>query len=272
MRRGRLLILILTFTVIFSFAGCGSENSKKDDPNRTTIEENLKEVSLPDYEVIKIEDSSYNKVVNKVMHVCVKSSDYTLDDLLNIAQKEALKYTKENKVNALTIGFYENESSIGNGYELGRVDYAPKGSFSKGADVETGDYSSFEFGNYLQEKDKTSVDDSLEEGQTDVEQIKSDFSVYGDNVEASKDGNTLNISINVNDIDGGVDQLSTPSDESIISSFVNVCLTNLKSDIETINLKINYGEHVIEALLSTSELKFDNGRYFTSEYITSCIK
>lgn len=271
MIKSKLVVLMLTFTMVFSLVGCGNESSKKDDPNRTSIEERLKEVTLPDYEVIKIEDSSYNDVVNKIIHICVKSSDYTLDDLLNIAEKEALEYTKENEVNALTIGFYENESLIGNGYELGRVDYAPEGNFTKGADVKTGDYSTFEFGNYLEEKE-VSLDNSLEEGETDIEQIKSDFSVYGDTVEASKNGSNLNINISVANTDEGVDNLTTPSDESIISSYVNICLMNLKNDIETIDIKVVYGEKTIEAVLKSSELNFENGRQFTSEYITSCIK
>ena len=272
MRRVKLLALILTFTMAFAFVGCGNKSSKKEDPNRASIEESLNEVSLPEYKVVKVEDSSYNEVVNKVMVIKINDSNYTLDDLLNIAKKEALDYTDENEINALTMGFYEDESTVGNGYELGRVDYAPQGSFSKGADVETGDYSTFEFGNYLQEKDTSLTDTGLEEGETDVEQIKSDFSVYGDSIETSKDGSTLNITIEVSDADGSVDRETIPSDESIISSYVNICLTNLKNDIETLNIKVIYGENNIEAVLSTSELKFHNGRQFTSEYIKSCIK
>lgn len=74
-----------------------------------------------------------------------------MEQLESIAKKEALKYTKDNKVNALAIGFYEDEKNIGKGYDMGRVEYVPNGEWSDAINIQSGDYSNFKFVNHLEE-------------------------------------------------------------------------------------------------------------------------
>ena len=150
--------LILITTIALSITGCSNEekNTKSDNagnnieqikPNEESVQE---EIELPNYKVALVDDANIGNVIRETLHIVVEG-DYTLEQLNTIAEKEALEYVEQNKVNALAVGFYEDENNIGKGYDMGRVEYVPYGEWSKAMDVKSGDYSNFEFVNYLQE-------------------------------------------------------------------------------------------------------------------------
>lgn len=108
------------------------------------------EKKLPEYEVESIDNANIGPIIRETLNVVVYG-EYVLDDLYEIAEKEAKEYIKENNVNALAIGFYEDKSKIGTGYEMGYVEYVPNGNWADAVNIEAGDYSNFKFVNKLYE-------------------------------------------------------------------------------------------------------------------------
>lgn len=115
-------------------------------------EENIK---LPSYKVERVDSSEYAGAISDTLHVLV-NGEYTNDDLYKIAEKEIKAYTIAHKVNAVTVGFYKSEDHVGKGYEMGYVEYVPNGNRTDALIVTAGDYSSFQFVDYLQDKNNLS--------------------------------------------------------------------------------------------------------------------
>ncbi len=136
MKKRKNIIILCFFIAIFIFSCSNSD-----------VEDSKSQVN---YEIVLVDDVNVGNVIRETIHIVV-DGEYTLDELNTIAEKEALKYVKENKVNALAVGFYTDEDNIGKGYDMGRVEYVPYGNWAKAMEVKSGDYSNFEFVNYLNE-------------------------------------------------------------------------------------------------------------------------
>ena len=91
------------------------DNTSSNSDNKEDIAN--EDIELPTYKIALIDDSNIANAIIKTIHIVV-DGDYTLSQLNTIAEKEALAYVSKNKVNALAIGFYENEKNIGKGYDM----------------------------------------------------------------------------------------------------------------------------------------------------------
>ena len=265
--------LILITTITLSLTGCSNQDSNENLDNNTSIEQmNLdqEDMEWPNYKIALIDDSNIANAIRETLHIVVEG-EYNLEQLNAIAEKEALEYVKNNKVNALAIGFYEDEKNIGKGYDMGRVEYVPYGDWGRALDVKTGDYSNFEFVNYLCESRSqyftkgTPITEDI--GETDINLVKADIENLGNelNVSVTKQNDKLIISI-------------IETEESIfevnelnITAYTDWCLDNIKSDIKTIDFTVKTTNGTIRALLDTSEVSTSNGRYFDSGYVSENI-
>ena len=145
------------------------------------------------------------------------------------------------------------------------------GDWGRALDVKTGDYSNFEFVNYLCESRSqyftkgTPITEDI--GETDINLVKADIENLGNelNVSVTKQNDKLIISI-------------IETEESIfevnelnITAYTDWCLDNIKSDIKTIDFTVKTTNGTIRALLDTSEVSTSNGRYFDSGYVSENI-
>ena len=266
--------LILITTIMISITGCNNEESNINNDNITNIEQtqsDKEEIDLPNYKVALVDDANIGNVIRETLHIVVEG-DYTLEQLNTIAEKEALAYVEQNKVNALAVGFYEDENNIGKGYDMGRVEYVPYGEWAKAMDVKAGDYSNFEFVNYLQESISLSLPQGTsiieDKGETDINVVKSDIeSVYdGLDVNVTKKSDVLVIKV----IE--TQDAIFPASEITISAYTDWCLDNIKSDIKSIDFTVETNNGTVRALLDTSKIETSNGRYFDSNYIAENIQ
>ena len=269
--------LILITAIVLSITGCSNEEVNTNNDNSDTIsnieqtQSDKENTDLPNYKVALVDDANIGNVIRETLHIVV-DGDYTLEQLNTIAEKEALAYVKQNKVNALAVGFYEDENNIGKGYDMGRVEYVPYGDWAKAIDVKSGDYSNFEFVNYLQESISSSLPQGTsiteDKGETDINLVKSDIEGVNDglDVNVTKKGDVLVINV------VETQDAMFPANELTISAYTDWCLDNIKSDIKSIDFTVETNNGTVRALLDTSKVETSNGRYFDSNYIAKNIQ
>ena len=269
--------LILITAIVLSITGCSNEEVNTNNDNSDTIsnieqtQSDKENTDLPNYKVALVDDANIGNVIRVTLHIVV-DGDYTLAQLNTIAEKEALAYVKQNKVNALAVGFYEDENNIGKGYDMGRVEYVPYGDWAKAIDVKAGDYSNFEFVNYLQESISSSLPQGTsiteDKGETDINLVKSDIEGVNDglDVNVTKKGDVLVINV------VETQDAMFPANELTISAYTDWCLDNIKSDIKSIDFTVETNNGTVRALLDTSKVETSNGRYFDSNYIAKNIQ
>lgn len=269
--------LILITAIVLSITGCSNEEVNTNNDNSDTIsnieqtQSDKEDTDLPNYKVALVDDANIGNVIRETLHIVV-DGDYTLEQLNTIAEKEALAYVKQNKVNALAVGFYEDENNIGKGYDMGRVEYVPYGDWAKAIDVKAGDYSNFEFVNYLQESISSSLPQGTsiteDKGETDINLVKSDIEGVNDglDVNVTKKGDVLVINV------VETQDAMFPANELTISAYTDWCLDNIKSDIKSIDFTVETNNGTVRALLDTSKVETSNGRYFDSNYIAKNIQ
>ena len=269
--------LILITLMALAITGCSKEESNINNDSGDTVTNieqtqlDKEESDLPNYKVALIDDANIGNAIRETLHIVVEE-DYTLEQLYDIAQKEALAYVSENKVNALAIGFYEDEDNIGQGYDMGRVEYVPYGDWSKAVDVETGDYSNFEFVNHLEESISSYFTEGTpiteDEGETDINLVKSDIEGVYDGLDVNVTKKNSVLIINVVETQDAI----LEANELTISAYTDWCLDNIKSDIKSIDFTVETNNGTVRALLDTSKIETDNGRYFNSNYIAENIQ
>ena len=221
------------------------------------------EVSLPEYRVEEVSDSSIAGCVRKTLEVVV-TGEYTNEDLYNIAEKEIKDYSTKNKVNGLTVGFYESVDRIGNGYEMGRVEYFPKGEISEAINVKAGDYSTFKMVNLIEDKIELPKGEELKVGSSDIDGIKSEFKEVMDGNEVQMNLSSRVLKVVVTEAE---DHPFADADENAITPYTDWTLDNMKDDIKTIDITIKRPTSSVRAKLDMAEMKTDNGRYFDLFYI-----
>ncbi|MGL5574589.1 MAG: hypothetical protein ACRDCW_03430, partial [Sarcina sp.] len=150
------------------------EKNTESESINLVVENNEEVIDLPSYYIEEVEDTSIGNCIRKTLHIVV-TGEYNKDELYKIAEKEIKDYSTKNKINALVVGFYENAEKIGNGYEMGRVEYAPNGIWGNAMDVKAGDYTTFKIVNLIEDKLELPKGEDLQNGATDIEQIKNDF-------------------------------------------------------------------------------------------------
>jgi len=274
----RIISLIVVSIISISVIGCSNKNDVDDnDLSTNTSAGNEQQMEsdvdndLPDYKIALIDDSNIANAIRETIHIVI-DGDYTLEQLESIAKKEALKYTKDNKVNALAIGFYEDEKNIGKGYDMGRVEYVPNGEWSDAINIQSGDYSNFKFVNHLEESISlklpkgTSI--SEDKGETNVDLVKSDIKDINDNIKIDIDKQDDALIIKVTEVE---DPILT-ADENTIASYTDWCLDNIKSDIKIIDFTVKMPSSSVRAMLETSKIETDNGRYYDANYIAENLK
>lgn len=266
--------IILIMTIVLSITGCSKEDSNKSNVNTEQTQSNVNvedNIELPNYKVALVDDANIGDVIRETLHIVIEG-DYTLEQLNVIAEKEELAYAEQNKVNELDVGFYEDENNIGKGYDMGRVEYVPYGEWSKAMDVKAGDYSNFEFANYLHESILSSLQQGTsiteDKGKTDINLVKSDIEgVYdGLDVNVTKKDDVLVVNV------VETQDVIFPANELTISAYTDWCLDNIKSDIKSIDFTVETNNGTVRALLDTSKIETSNGRYFDSNYIAENIQ
>lgn len=227
------------------------------------------ETKLPAYTVNSVDDTSVGSTVRKTLNIVVTDTEYTLDDLYNIAEKEIKSYINSTKINAITAGFYNSADHIGKGYDMGRVEYVPNGNFADAVKVKTGDYSSFKFVNYLSEPLKLTSGEELQDGTSNLETIKNDFAkIYSDaSVTAEIKDSTLYITSTEAE-----DHPFAAADENAIACYTDFSLDNIMGDIKYLDITVIRPSSRVHAALDMSKMSTDNGRYFDSNYIRANIK
>lgn len=273
--KSKLIFAIVTVSI--GMVGCSTEDSK--DVNLTTQQEiskennsanEVQEENLPNYKIALIDDSNIGNIVRETLHIVVED-DFNLDQLKSIAEKEALNYTKDHDVNALAIGFYQDEANIGKGYDMGRVEYVPNGKWSDAVNITAGNYENFKFVDYLEEPLDLPKGESIEStsGQTDIEMVKSDILNVNSDIQLNvdKDGSTLLIKIKEKE-----DHPLVAAEENAIASYTDWCLENIKSDISCIDISVERPNSSVRAVLNMSDMETSNGRYFDTSYIANNIK
>ncbi|MEG2110528.1 MAG: hypothetical protein RRY19_12145 [Clostridium sp.] len=238
-------------------------DEKKEEENQLEKVDQKEEEKLPQYEIVSVDDTSIGRAVRKTINIVVKG-DYTLDGLYKVAEKEINLYIDKNKINALTVGFFTDKDHIGEGYDMGRVEYVPNGVFGDAVNVESGDYSSFKLVNYLEEPIAFEKGEELKEGKSDLNKIKKDFEeVYGDTkVTVNLDGEVLYVKINEAE-----DNEFFEADENAISTYTDFSLDNIKSDVKYLDITVKRPSSSVRSKLQMSEMETDNGRYFDTDYI-----
>lgn len=239
------------------------EDVQVEKPVEVKKEKPVEVVKLPEYKVDIIDNSNIGDCIRETLHIVV-IGNYTKDDLYKIAEKEIKDYTSKNKVNALTVGFYESSDMIGNGYEMGRVEYVPNGVFGDAVNVEAGDYSTFEIVNLIEDKVSLPKGEEIKEGTSDISKIKSEFEsvMSGSKVDINLEGSTLNVVITEEEDHPFVD-----ADENAIAVYTDWTLDNMKGDIQTLDITVKRPESSVRSKLKMSDMKTSNGRYFDAEDI-----
>jgi len=111
----------------------------KDDKSST----NIKSTSIPDYQIVQIEDVSFGNTKRYSVNVITKTLDYEAIKQVGIAVVE--KYKQEKSFNAISVFINDHVEFVGHGYSLGRVIYAPNGEWGKAMEVNTGEYSKMQY-------------------------------------------------------------------------------------------------------------------------------
>ena len=114
--------------LIFDFSDDASANLKKVNTKRNTESKNTIAKTYY-YNIVKAEDLSYGKIKRLQYRVKLKEN-YSQNDLENIS-KEIISNAPN--VNAISIGFYSNDSEVGGAYTVGQANYAPNGKWSDAA-------------------------------------------------------------------------------------------------------------------------------------------
>lgn len=139
----RILVLLLTLTILMTVVGCGKEPKEEVD---------MDEGKVANYEVVNKGDISIAAAKRYAWDVVVKE-EMSVEDLEKLSKEIVEQAKKEKEFNALVIGFYDYEEYIGTGHALGKTEYAPEGDWSKADTVKTGDYKKMDYEYGLMEKD-----------------------------------------------------------------------------------------------------------------------
>lgn len=140
----------ITFLLVLIFIGLMF--AFNEESNTTTAnsknEQSSVDLSSIKSNVVSTSDSIFGPIKRITLNVVV-SGDLTKEKLFELGKVLASNYIKTNKVNALSVGFYNNASEIGKGYTHGNVDYVPNGKWEDAINVKAGDYKTFKFVDHI---------------------------------------------------------------------------------------------------------------------------
>lgn len=137
---GKKMKIGLIVVAVLVLAGIGQRmlNSKEEDK---PIKEN---VEIVDYEIINKNDNSMPNAKRYALDVVVNEKA-TEEELKALSEKIVEDIKKEEDFNAISIGFYDDEKDVGEGYTLGSIDYAPNGKWGDASSVKAGQYDKMEY-------------------------------------------------------------------------------------------------------------------------------
>ncbi|KHF39998.1 DUF4875 domain-containing protein [Halalkalibacter okhensis] len=114
----------------------------------TTTEKEMAEENqqgVPSYTIVEEEDLSNGNTIRFAYWV-VPSNIYIGKEAIEAIVMDVVEEAKEGKeFNAVVVWVIDDERQVGKGYTLAKFEYAPKGDWTKAADVVAGDYSTHEF-------------------------------------------------------------------------------------------------------------------------------
>lgn len=106
-----------------------------------------------DYYIARIDNANFGNIIKETLHIVILSK-FSEEQLFEIAKTETERYISKNKVNSLTVGFYDksvldNDEWYISGFTHGQVDYLPNGDWNNISNINTGDYKTFQFVNKI---------------------------------------------------------------------------------------------------------------------------
>lgn len=116
----------------------------QDSPSSSSPTQTTEASRLPEYRMIRTEDSSYGRVIRQAVRIRVPKH-YTKGEVERIAHAVADSIGNLRRLNALMMYFYGPDSPIPGFPDVARVEWAPYGDWSKAHEVQSGDYSSFKY-------------------------------------------------------------------------------------------------------------------------------
>ncbi|MGL5577481.1 MAG: hypothetical protein ACRDCW_18235, partial [Sarcina sp.] len=118
--------------------------------------------------------------------------------------------------------------------------------------------------NLIEDKLELPKGEDLQNGATDIEQIKNDFQevMSGSSVEMNLTNGVLKAVITEKE-----DHPFADADENAIANYTDWTLDNMKGDIKILDITVNRPSSSVRGKLDMSEMLTDNGRYFDLFYI-----
>lgn len=138
------MLILLLLGMVGCFSSKESVKTESIEVHEEEQEQKYKDKIT--YELVKIEDISYNNVVRLKAKVIIPNQ--LESDLIKVLSQIIVKeYIIENtKVNAVAIQFYERKEDIEYGsMPVAEVDWAPYGDWEKAGDFSTGNYTYHEY-------------------------------------------------------------------------------------------------------------------------------
>lgn len=136
------LIIVIILIVICAIPSTDSSKKKLKMLKREDTASSLqsKPIVLPKYQIVEVEDVSFNNVKRyRVRSYVDKILSYRENEL--VSEKIIAEITKSKSSNAISIFYYLPESDINSSYTAGMAEWAPYGDWSKADEIITGDYS-----------------------------------------------------------------------------------------------------------------------------------
>ncbi|MGL5823069.1 MAG: hypothetical protein ACRCYE_15805 [Sarcina sp.] len=220
--------------------------------DRTSVNE------LPNYIIAKIDSEGIEKT-HDIIHIVI-AGEYTIEELKKIAEKEMEIYTSKSNVDTLTVGFYEKLNQIGQGYEMGYIEYYLDKEFDANFN-EKNRINEYNFINELKFPVKKSEED------INISAIKRQIEckIEESIVDIKKDGVFLRVEIKENNQEKVLNEFT-------IAKYTDIILENKLNGIEYIEIKVKSDIKSIEAVLKAEEIQEQNGKYFDIDYIRNNIK
>lgn len=130
---GCLTLIIIAIIIAFLVRSCTSEKATLDFS------------SVPEYEVIEVDDLSLGRFIR--LNYYIKVSDaYTEEQIELIVESIVEKEKEERAISAIGfVLFSENDDPSSGVPSIGTGDWGPDGDWAKSMDVEPGDYSTHKY-------------------------------------------------------------------------------------------------------------------------------
>ena len=115
-----------------------------DSPSRSSPTQTTEASRLPEYRLIRTEDTSYGRVIRQAVRIRVPKH-YTKGEVERIARAVTSDITSRQDVNAVMMYFHGPDATTSGIPDVARVEWAPYGNWGSADRVQAGDYPSFQY-------------------------------------------------------------------------------------------------------------------------------